>query len=368
METFSDLFFGTEPTITITDNPKQDDDQDPQLLLSEVLQDQRYLGQAVNERIAKLESDLVFESSKIEYQLDGALEQRSTQRAQIDALEKKAENHERALHTLSQVQEQPSREETIRSLRDTHRHSVDETENSEPEDLDSAATTSADEESYSIKRKHKPSRSGKIRRHQTTFPPVDSSSTGSQSSSVVMRGDLPALTSSATRAVATIALPRAIEDVLADINQEIKTSTTDYTTDIIGTKPSVAATPDTRFVRLASVDPITPTHSTRKLLDADLNKVTVYRRFTESSLTSTAKAKVILSAMGIPPNKSKGFELPTELVINGKSDPNDPVFDADGKNNNAIAIIKEIFKIYKEYVAKEEEELAMSSGLRLDVF
>ena len=64
--------------------------------------------------------------------------------------------------------------------------------------------------------------------------------------------------------------------------------------------------------------------------------------------------------MGIPPDKSKGFELPTELVINGSSDPDDPIFKEDGRNNNAVAIIQEMFKIYNDYV--EKEELDASSG------
>ena len=179
--------------------------------------------------------------------------------------------------------------------------------------------------------------------------------TGPHSSSSLLRGDLPVIKSSAI-----IAYPRTIEDVHRDINQEIGATNVHYTTGIIGTKPTTAATPDTRYVRLASVNPAAPNNPARKLLDADLDNVTVYRRFTESSISPTTKAKVILSSMGIPPDKSKGFELPTELVINGSSDPDDPIFKEDGRNNNAVAIIQEMFKIYNDYV--EKEELDASSG------
>ena len=168
------------------------------------------------------------------------------------------------------------------------------------------------------------------------------------------------MSSSATRASATVALPRNIEDVHSDINREIGTPNVHYTTDIIGTKPTTAAAPDTRYVRLASVNPAATTNPARKLLDADLDNVTVYRRFTESAISPTEKARVILSSMGIPPDKSRGFELPTELVINGSSDPADPIFKEDGRNNNAVAIIQEMFKIYNDYV--EKEELDASSG------
>ena len=168
------------------------------------------------------------------------------------------------------------------------------------------------------------------------------------------------MSSSATRASATVALPRTIEDVHGDINQAIGDSNPHYTTGIIGARPAAAATPDTRYVRLASVNPAAPTHPARKLLDADLDKVTVYRRFTESAISPTEKAKVILSSMGIPPDKSKGFELPTELVINNSADPNDPIFNEDGRNNNSVAIIKEMFRIYNDY--KQEEDLEARSG------
>ncbi|MCX7119900.1 MAG: hypothetical protein NTZ86_08600, partial [Legionellales bacterium] len=170
----------------------------------------------------------------------------------------------------------------------------------------------------------------------------------------LMRGNLPVLNSYATKASATIAYPRTIEDVRSDIDREIGAPHMHYTTRIIGTKPEKAATTDTRYVRLESVHPAAQTNPARKLLDADLDKVTVFRRFTESSLSATEKAKVILSSMGIPPDKDKGFELPTELVINGSSDPNDHIFKEDGRNNNAVAIIQEMFKIYKDYVEKED--------------
>ncbi len=195
-------------------------------------------------------------------------------------------------------------------------------------------------------------------RHRGPLPPIDTR-TGTHSPSSILRGDLPAMNSSATRAAATIALPRTIQDVHSDINLAIGDPNPNYTTGIIGTRPA-AATPDTRYVRLASVNPAAPTHPARKLLDADLDKVTVYRRFTESAISPTEKAKVILSSMGIPPDKTKGFELPTELVINNSADPNDPIFNEDGRNNNSVAIIKEMFRIYNGYV--EEEELAARSG------
>ena len=195
-------------------------------------------------------------------------------------------------------------------------------------------------------------------RHRGHLPPIDTR-TGTHSPSSILRGDLPAMNSSATRAAATIALPRTIQDVHSDINLAIGDPNPNYTTGIIGTRPA-AATPDTRYVRLASVNPAAPTHPARKLLDADLDKVTVYRRFTESAISPTEKAKVILSSMGIPPDKTKGFELPTELVINNSADPNDPIFNEDGRNNNSVAIIKEMFRIYNGYV--EEEELAARSG------
>ena len=185
--------------------------------------------------------------------------------------------------------------------------------------------------------------------------------TGSHSSSRRLQSDLPVMDSYATKSSATIAYPRTIEDVRRDIDLEIGAENRHYTTRIIGTKPETAATPDTRYVRLESVHPAAPTNPARKLLDADLDKVTVYRRFTESSLSATAKAKIILSSMGIPPDKNKGFELPTELVINGRSDPNDLIFKEDGRNNNAVAIIQEMFRIYNECVAVEKEECDPSS-------
>ena len=196
-------------------------------------------------------------------------------------------------------------------------------------------------------------------RRRGPLPPT-ATRTGTHSPSSILRGDLPAMSSSATRASATVALPRTIEDVHGDINQAIGDSNPHYTTGIIGARPAAAATPDTRYVRLASVNPAAPTHPARKLLDADLDKVTVYRRFTESAISPTEKAKVILSSMGIPPDKSKGFELPTELVINNSADPNDPIFNEDGRNNNSVAIIKEMFRIYNDY--KQEEDLEARSG------
>ena len=188
------------------------------------------------------------------------------------------------------------------------------------------------------------------RRRQGHLLPTDTR-TGPHSH---MRGDMPALRSSTTKSSAIIPYPRTIEDVLSDIDREIGAPNEYYTTFIIGNKPTTSATPDTRYVRLASVNPAAQTNPARKLLDADLDKVIVYRRFTESSLSATEKAKVILSSMGIPPDKNKGFELPTELVINGSSDRNDPIFQEDGRNNNAVAIIQEMFRIYHDYVEKED--------------
>ena len=190
-------------------------------------------------------------------------------------------------------------------------------------------------------------------RHSSIMSPRSPAS----ASPSITRLDLPAMSSTATRAEATIAVPRKIEDVYHDINRGIGAPNAHYTNGIIGTAPATPTDPDSRYVRLASVVPGKPDG---KLLDADLDKVTVYRRFTESTLNPADKARIILSSMGIPPDTNKGFELPSELVINGSSDPDDPRFAPDGRNNNSVAVIKEMFSQYQALV--EAEELAARSG------
>ena len=57
-------------------------------------------------------------------------------------------------------------------------------------------------------------------RHSDPFPRI-APRTGPHSPSSLLRDDLPVMSSSATRASATVALPRTIEDVHSDINREI---------------------------------------------------------------------------------------------------------------------------------------------------
>ena len=182
----------------------------------------------------------------------------------------------------------------------------------------------------------------------------------STSAATGFRGDLAALTSAGTTAEAIVGGPRTIEDVWDDINRGIGAPNAHYTNGIIGAAPPDDM-PETRIVRLASVNPAEPTSPSGKLLDAGLEKVTVYRRFTESSLSDTDKARVILSAMGIPPDKSKGFELPSQLVINGATDPNDPIFTDTRRNRKSVAVIKEMFRLYE---VEKQRELDLDAASR----
>jgi antitoxin component of RelBE/YafQ-DinJ toxin-antitoxin module len=154
------------------------------------------------------------------------------------------------------------------------------------------------------------------------------------------RADAPDLTASATMHGS-----RTIEDVQADIQTAIGAGNPNYQNVIIGTKPASATDPDNRYVLLSSVDTGTPGASPKKLLKATVDHVTVYRRFSESTMNPEEKAKIILKSMGIPPEE--GFEMPTELVINGKSDPTDPAFAATARNGKTMAVIQEMFKIYE---------------------
>ena len=184
-------------------------------------------------------------------------------------------------------------------------------------------------------------------RDSTTSPllsPV-ASPTASRAAARTLRGDMPAMTATTPhRAEAKLHDEvRTLEDVHADIEKQLGATHPDYKNDIMGVR---TATADNRYVRVSSINPAAPTDTPKKLMDATLDKVTVFRRFTESSLSATDKARLILSSMGIPPNKDKGFELPDELVINGKNTAAD--FARGGANDKVVEVIHEMFRLYDE--------------------
>lgn len=150
------------------------------------------------------------------------------------------------------------------------------------------------------------------------------------------------------RAVATLHDEvRTLEDVQSDIEKQLGTPHPGYSNKIWGVRTSTA---DNRYVRLARIDPSLPPADqeklAKKLMDADLEKVTVYRRFTESSLSAEDKARLILSSMGIPADTTKGFELPDELVINGHN--NATAFTRGGANDKVVEVIHEMYRIFEE--------------------
>ena len=150
--------------------------------------------------------------------------------------------------------------------------------------------------------------------------------------------------------------PRTIEDIEADLKTIISSRTDEFETKIYGKKPDPidSEAQDQRFVRLSRKS------DDGKLLDAGLEsndnvKVTVYRRFTQSSSPNIEeKAKIILKSMGIPPEA--GFDLPTTLIINGETNIDDLRKKLTGKHaQQSLKIIASMFEQYEQ--AKNHELL-----------
>ncbi|PJD90775.1 MAG: hypothetical protein CK424_08930, partial [Legionella sp.] len=139
---------------------------------------------------------------------------------------------------------------------------------------------------------------------------------------------------------------RTLQDVEDDIREAVADNATSYTQHIINNK----------FVRLEKIA-TDASHSPKRLLDATVDKVTVYRRFTEDPAIPIAeRARVVLKSMGIP--ASDGFELPEELVINGKKHRED--FKDNG--GELYQVIQEMFDQYDAAIEKEQARKRHGSG------
>ena len=124
---------------------------------------------------------------------------------------------------------------------------------------------------------------------------------------------------------------RTIEDVHQDIAVAINNDTTNYSNSI---------SKDRKLVTLA-----TKQEPHKKLLDAEIDKVKVFRRLIEDSRMSTEeRATLILQSMGIPPRKDSGLELPEDLIINNKSSYSEleTTLSKDG-NEVMLEVAKEMF-------------------------
>ncbi|HVT63489.1 MAG TPA: hypothetical protein VHD33_08400, partial [Legionellaceae bacterium] len=206
------------------------------------------------------------------------------------------------------------------------------------------------DDAESIKRAHKPKRKtrdtaasastgGAISPVGTTAGPIVS--TGS--TTALARGNMPVATASVN-----LRGSRTLPDVQNDIGIAIG-ATPGYSNDIIHE-------PSKSYVRLADVS--IPGQPPKKLLDATVDNVTVYRRFTEDpSLTIEQRARVILKSMGVP--ASPGFDLPDKLIINGKETLAD--FNTMDKNSQLYKIVQEMFRQYDQAV-NNELNLGNASG------
>ena len=101
-----------------------------------------------------------------------------------------------------------------------------------------------------------------------------------------------------------------------------------------------------QYVRLNAIDPGDRTKPPKRLLDAKLNDVVVYRRLiSDPGLSPDWKAQTILKSMGIPPQPQ--FDFPAALEIDGKTDIADFEMDRT-KNPVKHAVITKMFELYNE--------------------
>lgn len=136
---------------------------------------------------------------------------------------------------------------------------------------------------------------------------------------------------SAAPVSAVLGRARTIEDVHQDIAVAINNDTTNYSNSI---------SKDRKSVTLA-----TKQEPHKKLLDAEIDKVKVFRRLIEDTrMTIEDRAKLILQSMGIPPRKDSGLELPEDLIINNKSSyaELETTLSKDG-NEVMLEVAKEMF-------------------------
>ncbi|MCR9192690.1 MAG: hypothetical protein NXI01_08545, partial [Gammaproteobacteria bacterium] len=149
-----------------------------------------------------------------------------------------------------------------------------------------------------------------------------------------------------TTASANVIGIRELPDVKNDIDIGIAApggiKDPNYSNDIVNT------TRGEDFVRLAAVDPADATIPPKKLLDATVDSVTVYRRFTEDpTIHIEERAAVILKSLGIP--ASPGFELPESLVINGKN----AIGDFTDNGSDRYKVIASMFAQYEDILRAE---------------
>lgn len=149
---------------------------------------------------------------------------------------------------------------------------------------------------------------------------------------------------------------RTLPDVRDDINFALGEPHPGYLAAIRGDEHDMTGT---SYVRLSVVDPVNHTIPARKLLDATTKSVTVYRRLTKSpELNPEQKARLILKAMGIPPQEQ--FDFPDELVVNKQTNASGLV--DNGRNDEMNAIIRNMFRIYAEEKAAYEENPSYKTG------
>lgn len=149
---------------------------------------------------------------------------------------------------------------------------------------------------------------------------------------------------------------RTLPDVRDDINFALGEPHPGYLAAIRGDEHDMTGT---SYVRLSVVDPVNHTIPPRKLLDATTKSVTVYRRLTKSpELNPEQKARLILKAMGIPPQEQ--FDFPDELVVNKQTNASGLI--DNGRNDAMNAIIRNMFRIYAEEKAAYEENPSYKTG------
>ncbi|MEI6514162.1 MAG: hypothetical protein WCO51_12950, partial [bacterium] len=134
----------------------------------------------------------------------------------------------------------------------------------------------------------------------------------------------------AARVSAVLGRAKTIEDVRDDIAVAVH-SDPQYSNTI---------SKDRKSVKLATTTPPPKT-----LIDAEIDKVKVFRRLIEDSrMLPKERATLILQSMGIPPRKDSGLELPEHLIINNKNSyaELETTLSKDG-NEVMLEVAKEMF-------------------------